>query len=168
MSLTAAVAVASGTHTKPSRRHNPRACAGGRTLAARGAQRHKHRDGHAFFAVRMDTLRLMAAIALGTAAPALAQEATLIEGARVFDGTGAAAKVQDVLVSGGTILSVGKGIDAPEGVTRVDGRGKTLIPGLHDLHTHLRSPALDAPEDLGKAWAGYLLAGVSTVNDYSV
>lgn len=116
----------------------------------------------------MGPLKLMAALALGTAAPLEGQEAILIEGARVFDGTGASAKVQDVLVSGERIAAVGKDLRPPEGATRIDGRGKTLIPGLHDLHTHLRSPALDAPEDLGKAWAGYLLAGVTSVNDYSV
>ena len=116
----------------------------------------------------MGSLRLMAVVALGTAAPAQAQNAILIEDARVFDGTGAAAQIQDVVVEGDRIAAVGKGLKLPEGATRVDGRGKTLIPGLHDLHTHLRSPALDAPEDLGKAWAGYLLAGVTSVNDYSV
>lgn len=111
-----------------------------------------------------------AALALGlAAAPAAhAQQATLIEGARVFDGTGAPARVGDVLVEGDRIVAVGKRLQAPAGALRVDGRGKTLIPGLHDLHTHLRSPALNAPEDLGKAYAGYLLAGVTSVNDYSV
>jgi hypothetical protein len=50
----------------------------------------------------------------------------------------------------------------------IDARGLTLIPGLHDLHTHLRSPAFSAPDDLGKAYAGYLLSGVTTANDFSV
>lgn len=115
----------------------------------------------------MGALRLMAAMALGASAPVQAQS-VLIEGARVFDGTGAPARVQSVLVEGDRIVAVGKTVEAPASAQRVDGRGKTLIPGLHDLHTHLRSPALNAPEDLGKAWAGYLLAGVTTVNDYSV
>lgn len=110
-----------------------------------------------------------AALALGTAAAeAQPGPGVLIEGARVFDGTGEPAKVRDVLVEGGRIVGVGKKLKAPKGATRIDGRGKTLIPGLHDLHTHLRSPAIDAPEDLPKAWAGYLLAGVTSVNDYSV
>lgn len=111
-----------------------------------------------------------AVLALGlAAAPAAhAGPAILIEGARVFDGTGAPARVSDVLVEGERIVAVGRNLPLPEGTARVDGRGQTLIPGLHDLHTHLRSPALDAPEDLGKAYAGYLLAGVTSVNDYSV
>jgi imidazolonepropionase-like amidohydrolase len=92
----------------------------------------------------------------------------LIEGARVFDGTGAKAKVADVIVRDGRIAAIGRKLTLPDGAERVDGRGKTLIPGLHDLHTHLRSPAYDAPEDLPKAWAGYLVNGVTTVNDFSV
>jgi imidazolonepropionase-like amidohydrolase len=132
-------------------------------------------DGIASLAFAFPVQRLMmvlasAALAGGSAAPAKAQPrpAVLIEGARVFDGTGEPAKVQDVLVEGDRIVRVGKRLKVPEGASRVDGRGKTLIPGLHDLHTHLRSPAIDAPEDLPKAWAGYLLAGVTSVNDYSV
>lgn len=109
----------------------------------------------------------MAASALSAAIPAHGQ-AVLIEGARVFDGTGAPARIEDVLIEGEAVIAVGRDLSLPAETLRVDGRGKTLIPGLHDLHTHLRSPALDAPEDLGKAWAGYLLAGVTTVNDYSV
>ena len=77
------------------------------------------------------------------------------------------ATVADVLVEGDRIVAVGT-VDAPSGARRVDGRGKTLIPGLHDLHTHTRSPGYGAPEDLGKAWAGYLLSGVTTINDFSV
>ena len=117
---------------------------------------------------RLAGLPLAAAMALLAAPGAEAQEMVVIEGARVFDGTGSPAKVADVLVDGDRIVAVGKHLDAPAGAARVDGRGKTLIAGLHDLHTHTRSPAYDAPEDLGKAWAGYLLAGVTTINDYSV
>jgi len=144
-------------------------------VARRAARLHNPGNGIASFAFALPVRGLMtalapAALALGggPAADAQPRPAVLIEGARVFDGTGEAATVQDVLVEGDRIAAVGKRLKAPEGAQRVDGRGKTLIPGLHDLHTHLRSPAIDAPEDLGKAWAGYLLAGVTSVNDYSV
>ncbi len=103
-----------------------------------------------------------------TAAASPADNATLIRGARVFDGTGAPAVVEDVLVRGDRIVAVGPHLRKPRGAHVIDARGLTLIPGLHDLHTHLRSPALDEPDDLGKAYAGYLLEGVTTVNDYSV
>ncbi|WP_396594513.1 amidohydrolase family protein [Brevundimonas sp. R86498] len=46
-----------------------------------------------------------------------------------------------VLVRDGQIVSISAGDDIPQGVTRIDGRGKFLIPGLMDSHVHLqRSP----------------------------
>ena len=93
---------------------------------------------------------------------------TLIRGARVFDGSGAPAVVRDVLVRGDRIVAVAARLHRTTGTRVVDAHGLTLIPGLHDLHTHLRSPGYDAPDDLGKAYAGYLLRGVTTVNDFSV
>jgi imidazolonepropionase-like amidohydrolase len=114
---------------------------------------------------------LAGAAMLACGGAAMAQTSSppiLISGARVFDGTGAKARVADVLVEGERIAAVAPHLDAPAGVVRVEAAGKTLIPGLHDLHTHVRSPGYDAPEDMAKAWAGYLLAGVTTINDYSV
>lgn len=102
-------------------------------------------------------------VAAPDAAPSL-----LIRNARVFDGTGAPAVMESVLIKGDRIVGVGRDLKAPKDAQIVDAQGMTLLPGLHDLHTHLRSPAYDAPEDLGKAYAGYLLRGITTVNDYSV
>jgi imidazolonepropionase-like amidohydrolase len=112
-------------------------------------------------------VRALALLAL--AAPAQAKDgSTLIRGARIFDGTGAPAFSGNVLVRGERIVAVGPGVRAPRGSRVVEARGLTLIPGLHDLHAHLRSPAFDAPDDLGKAYASYLLNGVTSVNDFSV
>ncbi|HET9638443.1 MAG TPA: amidohydrolase family protein [Allosphingosinicella sp.] len=113
--------------------------------------------------------RLLAALALLVAAAAAAQERdVLIRGARIFDGTGAPATIGDVLVRGGRIAAVGPSVRAPKGSRTVDARGLTLIPGLHDLHTHMRAPGFDAPDDLPKAYAGYLLNGVTAVNEFSL
>ena len=112
---------------------------------------------------------LLGALALLAASGAAAKEGTtLIRGARIFDGTGAAASAGNVLVRGERIVAAGPRVRAPRGSRIVDARGLTLIPGLHDLHTHLRSPAFDAPDDLGKAYAAYLLNGITSVNDFSV
>jgi imidazolonepropionase-like amidohydrolase len=118
----------------------------------------------------MKGLRCLAAVlALAGAAAAPAQERpTLIRGARIFDGTGAPAQVGNVLVQGGRIAAVGASVRGPRGSRVVDARGLTLIPGLHDLHTHMRAPAFDAPDDLPKAYAGYLVNGVTSVNEFSV
>jgi N-acyl-D-aspartate/D-glutamate deacylase len=59
---------------------------------------------------------------------------TVIRGARVFDGTGAAPCTQDVAVRDGRIAAVGEGLAA--GREEVDARGLWLTPGLLDIHTH--------------------------------
>jgi imidazolonepropionase-like amidohydrolase len=108
-------------------------------------------------------------LALAGAAAAPAQErSTLIRGARIFDGSGAPARVGNVLVRGDRIVAVGRTVRAPRGSRTVDARGLTLIPGLHDLHTHLRAPGFDAPDDLPKAYAGYLVNGVTSVSEFSL
>ena len=118
--------------------------------------------------IRTALAMLAALLLLGGAAPSAPSAATLIRGARVFDGTGTPASIRDVLVVGDRIAAVGKQLAKPRGARVIEARGLTLLPGLHDLHTHLRSPAFAAPDDLGKAYAAYLLAGVTSVNDYSV
>ncbi|HYW17528.1 MAG TPA: amidohydrolase family protein [Allosphingosinicella sp.] len=96
------------------------------------------------------------------------ERSTLIRGARIFDGTGAPATVGNVLIRGDRIVAAGPGTRARKGSRIVDARGLTLIPGLHDLHSHLRAPAFDAPDDLPKAYAGYLVNGVTSVSDFSM
>jgi imidazolonepropionase-like amidohydrolase len=97
-----------------------------------------------------------------------AQDVILIRGARVFDGTGAPARVADTLISGGAIDAVGPSLAAPAGARIIDGAGRTLIPGLFDLHTHLTASAVTGvPGDWGKNLKDYLAHGVTTVNDFA-
>lgn len=64
----------------------------------------------------------------------------LIRGAQVLGG-----EIQDVLVDGETIAEVGTGLSA-EGATVIDAEGQILLPGLVDLHTHLREPGREDSE----------------------
>ncbi|MCX4524827.1 MULTISPECIES: dihydroorotase [unclassified Streptomyces] len=64
----------------------------------------------------------------------------LIRGAKVLGG-----EAQDVLIDGETIAEVGTGLSA-EGATVVEAAGQTLLPGLVDLHTHLREPGREDSE----------------------
>ncbi len=110
---------------------------------------------------------LIAAISCMGAAQAQ-EGSTLIRGARIFDGSGAPAAIGDVLIRGDEIVAAGPKLRVPRGAKVIDARGLTLLPGLHDLHTHLRAPALDGPEDLPKAYAGHLSHGVTTAVDFSM
>ncbi|WP_030214975.1 dihydroorotase [Streptomyces bikiniensis] len=64
----------------------------------------------------------------------------LIRGAKVLGG-----EPQDVLIDGETIAEVGTGLSA-EGATVVEAGGQILLPGLVDLHTHLREPGREDSE----------------------
>ncbi|MEV4943786.1 dihydroorotase [Streptomyces zaomyceticus] len=64
----------------------------------------------------------------------------LIRGAQVLGGD-----IQDVLVDGETIAEVGTGLSA-EGATVIEAEGQILLPGLVDLHTHLREPGREDSE----------------------
>jgi imidazolonepropionase-like amidohydrolase len=69
---------------------------------------------------------------------------TLIAGATILDGTGAAPYPGDVLVEGERIAAVQRGGRLPRDGARVlDGAGATVMPGLIEPHGHLTYP--DAP-----------------------
>ena len=56
-------------------------------------------------------------------------------GATVFDGEAFRAD-HDVWVEGGRIRAVGAALEIPDDVSRVDGSGRALLPGLIDAHVH--------------------------------
>jgi imidazolonepropionase-like amidohydrolase len=80
-------------------------------------------------------------------------------GARLVDGTGAAA-IEDavVVVRDGRIAAAGPWAETPvpDDVRRIDARGTSIVPGLWDMHAHAAQIE----------WApAYLAAGVTTVRD---
>ena len=67
-----------------------------------------------------------------------------------------------VLVRDGRIAAIGRNVAVPRGAARIDGRGKYLIPGLADMHTHLYSDGA-TPDSAGPAELGVLVAnGITT------
>ncbi|MFJ6796112.1 dihydroorotase [Streptomyces sp. NPDC091268] len=64
----------------------------------------------------------------------------LIRGAKVLGG-----EAQDVLIDGETIAEVGHGLSA-DGAVVIEAAGQVLLPGLVDLHTHLREPGREDSE----------------------
>ncbi|GAA3397731.1 dihydroorotase [Streptomyces roseoviridis] len=64
----------------------------------------------------------------------------LIRGAKVLGG-----EAQDVLIDGEIIAETGTGLSA-EGAQVIEAGGQVLLPGLVDLHTHLREPGREDSE----------------------
>jgi dihydroorotase len=82
----------------------------------------------------------------------------LITGARPLGGDPA-----DVLVRDGLIAEIGPGRDEP-GAQRLDAGGLILLPGLVDLHTHLREPGREDAETVASGTAAAALGGFTTVH----
>ena len=106
-----------------------------------------------------------------------AQPALLFEHVTMIDGTARPAKPDwCVLVAAGKIDKVAAcPIQAPAGTRRIDGRGKFLIPGMMDVHIHLRGGRGPAEAGANMASGGersgiralqsYIYSGVTTVLD---
>jgi imidazolonepropionase-like amidohydrolase len=63
------------------------------------------------------------------------RSSTLIRGARIFDGQ-RLLPASNVLLAGGAVAGIGEGLGVPAGAEVVEGRGRTLLPGLIDCHVH--------------------------------
>jgi N-acyl-D-aspartate/D-glutamate deacylase len=67
----------------------------------------------------------------------------VIRDGTVFDGTGAAPITADVAVRDGKVAAIGQGL--PDGARTVDARGRWVMPGLIDVHTHYDAEVLLSP-----------------------
>src|ERR1700741_5133750 len=72
----------------------------------------------------------------------------LIKNGRVIDPSQGMDATADILVEGGLVKEIGKNLKAPAGVETVDATGKYVVPGLVDMHVHLRDPGLEYKEDI--------------------
>ncbi len=71
---------------------------------------------------------------------------------------------QTVVVRGDRIVAMGRSADTtvPDGATRIDGRGKFLMPGMAEMHAHI--PGGKAPDELmHRVLALFVANGVTTI-----
>lgn len=84
----------------------------------------------------------------------------LISSAIGLDG-----KELDVRIDNGVITEVSRGRSgAADGATVIDARGLQLLPGLVDLHTHLREPGREDAETVRTGSAAAALGGFTAVH----
>lgn len=70
----------------------------------------------------------------------------LIKGGTIIDPLSRRIFSADVFVSGGKIVAVGENLSGEGEV--VDASGKLVVPGLIDMHVHLRDPGFEAKETI--------------------
>ena len=73
--------------------------------------------------------------------------ALLLKNAHVIDPQVGLNEVCEILIRDGRIVEVGHGLTMKKGVER-DLGGKIVVPGLVDIHVHLREPGFEQKEDI--------------------
>lgn len=118
-----------------------------------------HADMRDSIAADAGRAELTAAARTKASIPPVAEREFALVGARIVDGT-TRPPIEDgtVLIRDGRVAAVGarQTVALPAGVRTFDVRGKTIIPGLWDMHAHVALP------EWGPAYLG---VGVTTARD---
>lgn len=90
---------------------------------------------------------------------------TLIRGGRVIDPSQGFDKEADVLLEDGKIVAVEKPgqIPAARAKTIIEAKGAWVLPGLIDIHVHLREPGLEYKETIETGTRAAVAGGFSAV-----
>jgi dihydroorotase len=72
----------------------------------------------------------------------------LLKGGRVVDPSQGIDEILDILVEDGKIRELGKALNACKDVETIEAAGLLVVPGLIDMHVHLRDPGLEYKEDI--------------------
>jgi dihydroorotase len=90
----------------------------------------------------------------------------LIVGGLVIDPARKLEAVRDVLIENGEIRDVAAGLakkSALKDASVIDAKGKWVIPGLVDMHVHLREPGREGDETIATGTAAAARGGVTSI-----
>ncbi len=85
----------------------------------------------------------------------------IIRGARLVEASGE--RDADVAVAGTAIADIGVGLAVPPGAQVIDASGLLLLPGLCDMHVHLREPGEEDKETVATGAAAAVCGGFTDV-----
>ena len=87
----------------------------------------------------------------------------LIQNARIASENSPDLTEGDVLISGGLIQQVGRGLTAPTGARVIDARGRIVLPGMFDAHVHFREPGFETKETIASGTEAAINGGITGV-----
>ncbi len=88
--------------------------------------------------------------------------ALLLKNAHVIDPQVGLNEITDILVRDGRIVEIGRNLTMEKGIER-DLSGKVIVPGLVDIHVHLRDPGQEQKEDLASGTRAAAHGGFTAV-----
>ncbi len=88
--------------------------------------------------------------------------ALLLKNAHVIDPQVGLNETADILVRDGKIVEIGQNLTMEKGVER-DLGGKIVVPGLVDIHVHLREPGYELKEDIASGTRAAARGGFTAV-----
>ncbi|MDR3050307.1 MAG: dihydroorotase [Oscillospiraceae bacterium] len=86
----------------------------------------------------------------------------LVRGGRVIDPANNLDGACDLLIEDGLVAAVAERIDAPD-AQAVDAAGLLVLPGLVDIHCHLREPGYEYKEDIASGTRAAAAGGFTSV-----
>lgn len=86
----------------------------------------------------------------------------LLKGGRIVDPSQGLDKVADLLIENGRIAQIGD-VDAKSADQVEDVTGKVVIPGLIDMHVHLREPGFEYKEDVSTGSRAAVAGGFTAI-----
>jgi dihydroorotase len=89
--------------------------------------------------------------------------ALLLRNAHLIDPAAGLDALGEMLIMDGRIASVGEELEAPDGVEVFDCMGKIVIPGLADVHVHLREPGREDEETVASGTRAAALGGFTSI-----
>lgn len=86
----------------------------------------------------------------------------LIKAGRIIDPAQGLDFIGDILIKGGKIAALENELDYPE-VEIIDAAGKIVVPGLVDIHVHLREPGYEAKETIETGTKAAIKGGYTAI-----
>ena len=87
----------------------------------------------------------------------------LIKNGRLVDPSSALDDERDIVIEAGVIKDISKNIHPSEKYEVIDAKGKIVIPGLIDMHVHLRDPGREDKETIASGTRAAAAGGFTSV-----